>query len=122
MEKIWLKSYPRCVTANSPVATAFGGTVGLPLPSTEVSIRDEADRAIESARGAAARFGSAALYEGWKSRTAKWTPIPLCRSALPRHTAGRRLTLRVLSREPAAAHANLSDLLGHCVGEALRVR
>ncbi|RFU46993.1 long-chain-fatty-acid--CoA ligase [Paraburkholderia sp. DHOC27] len=31
-----------CVTTNSPLATAFSGTVGLPLPSTEVSIRDDA--------------------------------------------------------------------------------
>jgi long-chain acyl-CoA synthetase len=31
-----------CVTTNPALATAFNGTVGLPLPSTEVSIRDDA--------------------------------------------------------------------------------
>jgi long-chain acyl-CoA synthetase len=30
-----------CATTNPPTATAFSGTVGLPLPSTEVSIRDD---------------------------------------------------------------------------------
>jgi long-chain acyl-CoA synthetase len=35
-----------CVTANRPDAVSFSGTVGLPLPSTEVSIRDEAGRAL----------------------------------------------------------------------------
>ncbi|RXV68286.1 long-chain-fatty-acid--CoA ligase [Burkholderia stabilis] len=35
-----------CVTANPAPATTFSGTVGLPLPSTELSIRDEAGRAL----------------------------------------------------------------------------
>ncbi|WP_322106753.1 long-chain-fatty-acid--CoA ligase [Paraburkholderia sp. J41] len=30
-----------CVTCNSPVSTAYSGAIGLPLPSTEVSIRDD---------------------------------------------------------------------------------
>lgn len=30
-----------CVTCNSVVATTYSGTIGVPLPSTEVSIRDE---------------------------------------------------------------------------------
>jgi long-chain acyl-CoA synthetase len=30
-----------CATTNLPTATSFSGTVGLPLPSTEVSIRDD---------------------------------------------------------------------------------
>jgi long-chain acyl-CoA synthetase len=35
-----------CATTNPPTATAFNGTVGLPLPSTEVSIRDDAGREL----------------------------------------------------------------------------
>ena len=31
-----------CATTNVPTVTSFSGTVGLPLPSTEVSIRDDA--------------------------------------------------------------------------------
>ena len=31
-----------CATTNLPTATSFSGTVGLPLPSTEISIRDDA--------------------------------------------------------------------------------
>ncbi|MGF7130760.1 long-chain acyl-CoA synthetase [Paraburkholderia sp. EB58] len=31
-----------CATTNPPTATSFNGTVGLPLPSTEISIRDDA--------------------------------------------------------------------------------
>ncbi|CAE6710153.1 Long-chain-fatty-acid--CoA ligase [Paraburkholderia nemoris] len=31
-----------CATTNLPTSTAFTGTVGLPLPSTEISIRDDA--------------------------------------------------------------------------------
>ena len=31
-----------CATTNLPTVTSFSGTVGLPLPSTEVSIRDDA--------------------------------------------------------------------------------
>ncbi|SPB14890.1 Long-chain-fatty-acid--CoA ligase [Caballeronia novacaledonica] len=30
-----------CVICNSPVSTAYSGAIGLPLPSTEVSIRDD---------------------------------------------------------------------------------
>jgi len=35
-----------CATTNPPTATAFNGTVGLPLPSTEVSIRDDAGNEV----------------------------------------------------------------------------
>jgi long-chain acyl-CoA synthetase len=35
-----------CATTNPPTASAFNGTVGLPLPSTEVSIRDDAGNEV----------------------------------------------------------------------------
>jgi long-chain acyl-CoA synthetase len=35
-----------CATTNLPTATSFNGTVGLPLPSTEVSIRDDAGNEV----------------------------------------------------------------------------
>jgi long-chain acyl-CoA synthetase len=35
-----------CATTNPPAATSFSGTVGLPLPSTDVSIRDDADNEV----------------------------------------------------------------------------
>jgi long-chain acyl-CoA synthetase len=35
-----------CATTNLPTSTAFTGTVGLPLPSTEVSIRDDAGNEV----------------------------------------------------------------------------
>jgi long-chain acyl-CoA synthetase len=28
-----------CVTCNSPIAVQYSGTIGLPLPSTDISIR-----------------------------------------------------------------------------------
>ena len=35
-----------CVTSNPPTSTVFNGNVGLPLPSTEISIRDDTGREL----------------------------------------------------------------------------